>query len=312
MTDAIRITDPADPRVVHFRAVRDGDLRGRDGLFCVESPRAVRRFLYALLAARAGAPSAPHVRLNSLLLTPATVDALGSLEARARLCTADGRTAPLFVADTAVMSRLAGYKMHMGALALGERPTSPTLDQLLTALETHHHLLVPTGVVHPDNMGAIFRNAGSFANAGVLLAEGSTDPLNRKAIRISAGRVFSVPWGQTSDLSGDLIRLRRDHGFAIVAAEDSDDAIELDELFARGHFAHAPRIAVILGAEGHGVRSQLRSQCDATSVIGMGDPRRVASPLIESTDRPSLNVAVASALFLHRLRSRSGHPSAER
>ncbi len=309
---ATRITDSADPRVSHFRAVRDGDLRGRDRLFCVESPRIVRRFLHALAASRHGTVATPAHALHALFLTPEVAESLGDLLARGRACTTDGAPAALYLAEPSVMSQVAGYKMHMGALALAVRPETTSFDALLAALPLYQHLLIPTGVAHPDNIGAIFRNAGSFGNAGVLLADGSSDPLNRKAIRISSGRVFSVGWGQSTDLEGDLARLRREFGFAIVAAEESGDAVAIEDLFTHPAVARARRIAVILGSEGHGVSAAIRAQCDATCVIAMGDRAHSANRLLESDDRPSLNVAVASALFLHRLRGACGHSSTER
>lgn len=311
LQSATCITDTTDARVAHFRAVRDGDLRGRDGLFCVESPRVIRRFLHALVASRRGAIAASPLSLRALLLTPAVAESLGELLGRARECTEDGTSAALYLAESSVMSQLAGYKMHMGALALGVRPASISFDQLLAVLPPHHHLLIPWGVVHTDNIGAIFRNAGSFANAGVLLAGGSSDPLNRKAIRISSGRVFSVPWGESHDLAGDLVRLRDEFGFAIVAAEESEGATPIEELCTLPTVARARRVAVILGSEGDGVTAELRAQCDATCVIAMGDPHQPTNRLLESNDRPSLNVAVASALFLHRLRSAGGHSRTE-
>ncbi|MSR70188.1 MAG: RNA methyltransferase [Phycisphaerales bacterium] len=305
------ITDSTDPRVVQFRSVRDGDLRGRDQLFCAESPRVVRRFLHTLVASHRGAVATPALSLSALLVTPAAAEALGELLGQSRACTSDGTLAPLFLAESSVMSQLAGYKMHKGALALGVRPESPSFDALLATLPLHQHLLIPTGVVHPDNIGAIFRNAGSFGNAGVLLADGCSDPLNRKAIRISSGRVFSVAWGESRDIAGDLGRLRSEFGFAVVAAEESDGSVEIENLFAVPAVTRARRIAVILGSEGHGVCATIRAQCDATCVIAMGDSTKSDNRLLEPSDHPSLNVAVASALFLHRLRGARSHSSAE-
>ncbi len=309
---ATRITDSTDPRVSHFRAVRDGDLRGRDRLFCVESPRVVRRFLHALVASRSGVVATPSHSLHALLLTPAAAETLGDLLVRARECTHDGTPAALYLAEPALMAQLAGYKMHMGALALGVRPGSTSFDALLAVLPPHQHLLITTGVVHTDNIGSVFRNAGSFGNAGVLLADGSADPLNRKAIRVSSGRVFCVAWGESTDLEGDLARLKSEFGFAVVAAEASAGAVEIENLFTVSAVTNARRVAVILGSEGHGVSAAIRSQCDATCVISMGNHAQGANQLLERDDEPSLNVAVASALFLHRLGSAGRHPSSKR
>ncbi len=306
--DAICIADETDPRIISFRGVRDADLRGRDELFCVESPRVVRRFLYALLAHKRAAPTAPRVALHSLLLTPAAAESLDDV--LRELLGEDSKNAqpkiPLYLADETCMTRLAGYKMHKGALALGFRPSETTTEAMLAVLAKSENLLITSGVVLTDNIGAIFRAAGSFGGVGVLLAGGSSDPLHRKVIRVSSGRVFTVPWAESNDLYGDLARLRSDHGFALIAAEDTTDAVPIDEVFQLPAIKNARRIAVILGSEGAGVSAEIRAMCDATSVIPMANP----NALMESSDRPSLNVSVASALFLHRLSSARSHASA--
>lgn len=304
--DAIRIADESDPRIASFRGVRDADLRGRDELFCVESPRVVRRFLHALIAQKHGVATAPSVSLHSLFLTPATAESLNDLMSELRGKNDASLAIPLYVADETVMTRLAGYRMHKGALALGVRPRETTTTNLLSVLPTSDNLLITSGVVLTDNIGAIFRGAGSFGGVGVLLAGGSSDPLHRKVIRVSSGRVFTIPWGESTDLLGDLARLRSEHGFALVAAEESHDAVPIDELFELPSVKNAARIAVILGSEGSGVSPEIRAVCDATSVIPMAKPNL----LMESSDQPSLNVAVASALFLHRLSSARSHASA--
>ncbi|MDA1262542.1 MAG: RNA methyltransferase [Planctomycetota bacterium] len=299
-TDAIRIADEADSRIISFRGVRDADLRGRDALFCVESPRVVRRFLYALLAHKRGASTAPTVALHSLLLTPAVADSLEDLLGQLQ------PNIPIYIAEDSLMTNLAGYKMHKGALALGYRPHESTIESMLAVVGKSGNLLVTSGVVLTDNIGAIFRAAGSFGGVGVLLAGGSSDPLHRKVIRVSSGRVFTVPWAESNHLRSDLARLRSDYGFTLIAAEDAADAVPIDDIFQLPAIKNSPRIAVIFGSEGSGVSADIRALCDATSVIPMAKP----NALMESSDRPSLNVSVASALFLHRLSCARSHPSA--
>lgn len=301
---AIRIDDESDPRIVSFRGVRDGDLRGRDELFCAESPRVVRRLLYSLAAQAKGATALPTCVLHSLLLTDSAADSMSDLISE--VSGISDPQPPLYIADESVMTRVAGYRMHMGALALARRPQNSSLSQLMAALSPHCDLIVTAGVVLTDNIGAIFRNVGSFGDAGVLLGSGSSDPLHRKTIRISSGRVFSVPWSVSTDLHSDLLRLRSEFGFALIAAESAADAVDIGEAFALPIIKNAPRIAVILGSEGAGVPPEIRSICDVTAVIPMAEP----NSLMEPADRPSLNVAVASALVLHRLRCTRSHPRA--
>lgn len=300
-----RIDDRSDERIAPFRDVRDADLRGRDGLFCVESPRIVQRFLHALSAAEGGVPAAPRVRVRSLLLSPEALEGLrGPLLQLPEACAAHPEL-PVYCASADLLTQLAGYRMHQGALALGERPDPARLgcvDALLEAVGGDGDLVATCGVVHTDNIGGLFRSAGSFGGVGVLLGDGSSDPLHRKAIRVSSGRVFAVPWGQTQSLADELRRLRA-HGFALIAAENAPGAVALDEAFAQPAIRAAPRRLVVMGAEGDGVPGDIRELCDVVAAI----PMRRTGGLLHGEDRPSLNVAVASALFLHRLRSARGH-----
>jgi len=291
-----RIDDRADPRIAAFRDVRDADLRGRDGLFCVESPRIVHRFLHALTAAAQGVPCAPRVHIDSLLLSPDTDASLGSLlKALPPACAArDPLT--IFLAEEHLLSELAGYRMHQGALALGVRPRDTKVTTLLQSLPADSDLIATCGVVHTDNIGGLFRSAGSFGGVGILLGDGSSDPLHRKAIRVSSGRVFSVPWAETAALESDLQSLQN-MGFALIAAEDTTCAVPIDEALRLPKIQSAARRIVVLGAEGSGVPAAVQSLCHVTACI----PMRDSSGLLHDGDRPSLNVATASAVFLHGL-----------
>ncbi|MFM7480309.1 MAG: TrmH family RNA methyltransferase [Planctomycetota bacterium] len=300
-----RINDRADPRIAAFRDVRDADLRGRDGLFCVESPRIVHRFLHALIASAQGVPCAPRVHLDSLLLSPETAAFLRPLiDALPSACTAHDPLT-IFLAEEHLLSELAGYRMHQGALALGVRPVDASITTLLQALPAGADLIATCGVVHTDNIGGLFRSAGSFGGVGVLLGDGSSDPLHRKAIRVSSGRVFSVPWAETANLESDLRSLRKS-GFALIAAEDTPSALPIDEALLLPKIESAARRIVVLGAEGSGVPTALQSLCDVTACI----PMRDSGGLLHEGDRPSLNVAIASAVFLHGLCSTRRHARA--
>jgi len=300
-----RIDDRADPRIAAFRDVRDADLRGRDGLFCVESPRIVHRFVHALTAAAHGVACSPRVQIHSLLLSPDATAALRPLLTALPPSCSAADPLPLFIAEERLLSELAGYRMHQGALALGVRPTDVGVQALMNVLPPDADLLATCGVVHTDNIGGLFRSAGSFGGVGVLLGNGSSDPLHRKAIRVSAGRVFSVPWGQTPSLESDLQALRS-LGFALIAAEDTPSALSIDEALQLPAIESAARRVVVFGAEGSGVPLSVQSLCDATACI----PMRDSSGLLHSGDRPSLNVAIASAVFLHGLSRTRRHASA--
>jgi tRNA G18 (ribose-2'-O)-methylase SpoU len=147
--------------------------------------------------------------------------------------------------------------------------------------------------VHTDNIGAIFRNAASFGAAGVLLSPHSSDPLLRKTVRVAMGRVFDVPWARSTNWPDDLRALRELHGFRIVAAEDTPNAVDVADL------ARAERTVVVFGAEAAGVSHAVLDMADAVARIPMST---LGGALRD--DPPSLNVAVASAVMLDRLCAR--------
>jgi tRNA G18 (ribose-2'-O)-methylase SpoU len=287
-----------------FTDIRDADLRGRDGLFCVESPRVVARFLHALVARARGAACAPALGVEAILLTHAHAQAMGSLlgAARAALPPFD-----LHVAPHEAICETTGYALHRGAVALGRRAdrgrvTEGSVDAMCASGASV--VIACDGVVHVDNIGSVFRNAGSFGDTGVLLGPGCGDPLSRKAVRISSGRVFSVPWCESPSWDDALESLRGRHGFGIIACEDVPGAADPDCAIAALRARGISRTAFVLGAEGTGVSAALAARCDAVARIpmrptasGPGDP----VPL-EPDDAPSLNVAVASAVVLHEAR----------
>jgi hypothetical protein len=166
----VRITDPGDPRLSDYAALRDPALR-RDGLFLVESRLAVEQLLVG----------ARH-RVRSLLATDAALPSLGDALA------ATTPAPSVYVADAAIVRHVAGYPFHRGCLATAERGPEASLDTILRALPRGPGtLLALDGVANPDNVGGLFRTAAAFGAAAVLLSPGSADPLYRKAIRAGMG-----------------------------------------------------------------------------------------------------------------------------
>jgi len=295
-----------------FTEIRDADLRGRDGLFCVESPRVIERFLSALVARAHGSQCAPALGLEAILLTPDHLSHLGPLLESARALL------PPFETITASHEQICattGYSLHRGAIALGRRAsrgriTEGSIDAVVAS--GVHTLLACDRVVHVDNVGAIFRNAGSFGHAGVVLGPGCADALSRKAVRISSGRVFSVPWCEVDSWADTISSLRTLHGFGIIACEDVPNAVMPELAIASLRTRGLTRIAFVMGSEGSGLHSDIVSRCDAVACIPMRAPQPGAgNPVpLEPHDRPSLNVAVASAIVLHEARRAHAHASA--
>ncbi|HST91408.1 MAG TPA: RNA methyltransferase, partial [Brevundimonas sp.] len=164
----IRIEQPDDPRIAGFRDIRERDLTGRRGLFVAEG----EVVLNVLTSPQS------LCRPVSILLDRKRVDALGGVLARV----ADDT--PVFVADQAVLDTIAGFHLHRGILALGEKPSPVGLETCLDALGPEAVVVAACGIGNHDNMGGIFRNAAAFGAAAVVLDASCCDPLYRKAIRV--------------------------------------------------------------------------------------------------------------------------------
>lgn len=270
MTNIIPIESLDDPRVDVYRDVRDADLRGRDHLFMAESELVVRRLLRT-----------PE-RLHSLFLSPNKFERLReAIETSWRA----GGSFPVYLAETALISEVAGFLIHRGALAAGFRKPVErlTLDCELGHLKTSSNmtLLLAEGITNVDNMGGLFRNAAAFGVDGVVLDPTCCDPLYRKAIRVSVGHTLSVPYVVSVDWALDLRRLKQEWGLTLIGAECTPGSKRLWEM------PRDRRMAIVFGSEAHGLQQMTRDACDAVVEIPM-------APGV-----PSLNVATAAAVFLY-------------
>jgi tRNA G18 (ribose-2'-O)-methylase SpoU len=266
----VLIDDPDDPRVADYRAA----FRDRaPGLFLCEGRFVVGRLL-----------AAPRFRTRSLLATPRALEDLREALGPA--------PPPAFLASTATMRGIFGFKFHRGCLALGERPAQ--IDSPESVIEpapppgdgapAPRLVIGLDDVSDPDNVGAIFRNAAAFGASGVLLSAGSADPLYRKTIRVSMAATLSIPFART-EWSGALDALRR-AGYTLVALTPDRDAEPIGRAAPR---LAARRLALIVGAEGHGLGPPSRERADVC----------VRIPMAPGVD--SLNVATACGIALHRL-----------
>jgi tRNA G18 (ribose-2'-O)-methylase SpoU len=267
----IPITSLDDPRIEVFRDVRDRDLRGRCGLFMAESELVLRRLLRT-----------PQ-RLHSLLLSPHALENLSdALDAPGI-----GARVPVYVADIDLMTQIAGFHIHRGVLAAGIRPRPPevALHAALGQLKgvERVRLIVAEGLTNVDNMGGLFRSAVAFGIEGLLLDPTCCDPLYRKAVRVSMGHVLSIPYAISDDWPADLMRLKREWDVMLIGAESIAGAAPLWRM------PRAERIALLFGSERHGLSESARAACDGLYEI----------PMAEGVE--SLNVAVASAVFLYEL-----------
>jgi tRNA G18 (ribose-2'-O)-methylase SpoU len=254
-----------DPRISLYRNVKDSALRDARGLFVVESRLCVQRLI-----------SDSDFSVCSILVTETALEALG--ETLSRL----GKSTPIYVARSALLEKLVGYKLHRGCIALARRGEDRSLDQIL---ESQPRLLVGLErVANPENVGNVFRNAMAFGADAVLLSGDCADPLYRKAVRVSMGGTLLTPFVYLKSWPDAIERLRS-AGFATVALSTESGAIDLAALGSE--VVGDQGIALILGTESEGLDEATLAAVD----------RRVRIPMASGVD--SLNVATAAGIALH-------------
>lgn len=264
------INDISDGRVAAFVSLTEAQLRNRlneaEGVFIVESPKVIG------VALDAG------YEPLSLLCERRHID--GDAAAVIARCPVD---MPVYTGDREVLAGLTGYKLTRGVLCAMRRPAARSLDEVCAGAR---RVVVIDGVVDTTNIGAIFRSAAALGTDAVLVTETSCDPLNRRAVRVSMGSVFLVPWAWVSaDYQNDLRRL----GFKTAALALTDRSVRIDD----ARLASEPRIAMIMGTEGDGLPAATIADADYTVKI----------PMSHAVD--SLNVAAAAAVAMWELRPRS-------
>lgn len=184
---------------------------------------------------------------------------------------------PVYTADREVLADLTGYKLTRGVLCAFERPVLPSASELC---RDAGRICVLQAITDTTNIGAIFRSAAALGIDAVVCTRDTCDPLNRRAVRVSMGSVFLVPWTMV-DSADEL----RQFGFKTVAMALTDRSISINDPALRSE----PRLAIIMGTEGDGLPTEIIEQADYT----------VRIPMHHSVD--SLNVAAASAVAFWEL-----------
>ncbi len=257
-----RIDDPTDPRLEPYRAVRERDLVGRDGLFVAEGRVVLEKAIAALPNAVASVLVAEH-RLDSLTAVLAGLPS----------------ATPVYAASQAAMDAVVGFPIHRGILAVVRKPVRE-VGALLASLPAQALVVGLVGIANHDNMGGIFRNAAAFGADAVLLDDTCCDPLYRKAIRVSVGAALTVPFARAGDVS-DLAATLESAGFTSVALSPRGD-LDLAALTPRA------RMAALFGAEGPGLPNAVLERTLAVRIAMAGG-------------FDSLNVATTSGIVLHHL-----------
>ncbi len=188
---------------------------------------------------------------------------------------------PVYAAELEVLTQLTGFHLTRGMLCAMRRPKLPTVEALC---EGATRVAVLENVMNPTNIGAIFRSAAALGMDAVLLTSAGSDPLYRRAVRVSMGTVFQVPWTYLPE-DRDWIKTLRELGFKSAAMALSDDSLSI----ADPVLTCAEKLAVVLGTEGDGLASSTIADCDYT----------VRIPMSHGVD--SLNVAAASAVAFYQL-----------
>jgi tRNA G18 (ribose-2'-O)-methylase SpoU len=196
---------------------------------------------------------------------------------------------PVYTASRSVLEGLTGYALTRGILCAMRRPKPKTVEEVCAKAS---RIAVLEGIVDPTNVGAILRSAAALNMDGVLLTPTCCDPLHRRAVRVSMGTVFQIPWARIGKTPADWPEkgLRQLHslGFHTAAMALCEDSLDVSD----PKLLSAQRLAVVLGTEGDGLAKSTIAQCDDTVCI----------PMAHGVD--SLNVAAASAVAFYQLSQR--------
>ena len=270
MADIVEITDFSAPELDVYARLTGAQLRAcpQGGLFIAEGVTVIGHALDA------------GYRIASLLM-----ERRHSAGKAAGLIARCGDV-PVYTADSRTLEQLTGFALTRGVLAAFYRPELPTLAQVCAGAR---RVAVLEGLNDPTNVGAVMRSAAALGMDAVLLTPSCCDPLHRRAVRVSMGTVFQVPWTRIGQQAQDWpeagMALLREMGFATVAMALSEDSVEIDDPC----LVREERLAVILGAEGDGLAQTTIARCDYTARI----------PMLHGVD--SLNVAAASAVAFWQL-----------
>ena len=275
--EIIRIESLHDPRVQMFTTLTEAQLRNRleplKGIFIAESPKVIGVALQAGYQPIAMLCEERHIEGDARDVITMAEDAWQQ--------TADGdggEAFPVYTGSRELLAQLTGYTLTRGVLCAMRRPEERRVEEVCSKAR---RVAVIHGVVDTTNIGAIFRSAAALGIDAVLLTRDSCDPLNRRAVRVSMGSVFLVPWTWIDNL-GQLQTLR----FRTAAMALSDDSIALDNPVLK----QEERLAIILGTEGDGLPQHTIAGADYV----------VRIPMAHGVD--SLNVAAASAVAFWELR----------
>ena len=275
MSKIIEINDFNAPELDIYARLTENQLRHiyepKNGLFIAESPKVIDRAL-----------DAGCVPVSLLLEKK-------HIERQAKDIIARCGDIPVYTAEFDILTKLTGFELTRGALCAMYRPNLPSVEAVC---QNARRIVILEDVMNPTNIGAIFRSAAALNMDAILLTPACSDPLYRRAIRVSMGTVFQIPWTFIGDKSTDWtvqgIKQLHDLGFKTAAMALRKDSVNIDHPALMSE----DKLAVILGTEGDGLASSTIADCDYTVCI----------PMSHGVD--SLNVAAASAVAFWQLGNR--------
>ena len=271
MPNIVEITDLSAPELDVYARLTQAQLRNRlepeKGIFIAESPKVIARAL-----------DAGYTPLSLLMERKQITDIL----------TRCG-DAPVYTADRETLASLTGFELTRGVLCAFRRPLPRSVEEVC---RNARRVAVLEGIVDSTNVGAIFRSAAALNMDAVLVTPSCCDPLCRRAVRVSMGTVFQVPWAQIGTCPADWpengIAQLHSLGFKTAAMALSDRSVSIDD----SALSAEPKLAIVLGTEGDGLAHSTIAACDYTVKI----------PMSHGVD--SLNVAAASAVAFWQLGNR--------
>lgn len=268
MAKIMEITDFAAPELDVYARLTEKQLLNRrepeKGIFIAESPVVIERALDAGCVPVSFLVERKHV------------------EGKARALLERCGEIPVYVAELEVLTQLTGFHLTRGMLCAMYRPQLPTAEAVCAGAR---RIAVLENIMNPTNIGAIFRSAAALNIDAVLLTNAGSDPLYRRAIRVSMGTVFQIPWTYIENWPQAGMQLLRDLGFKTAAMALDDDSICISD----PRLAAEEKLAIVLGTEGDGLATSTIADCDYT----------VRIPMSHGVD--SLNVAAASAVAFYQL-----------
>ena len=272
----IEITDFDAPELDVYARLTEAQLLNKDhpedGLFIAESPKVISRALdggYELVSVL--------VEKKQVLEDAETIAVLGKCG-----------NVPVYTAEFEVLTKLTGFKLTRGMLCAMKRRRLPGLQEICNGCD---RIAVLENVMNPTNVGAIFRSAAALHMDAVILTGGCSNPLYRRASRVSMGTVFQIPWTFVDNSviwPEEGMKILRELGFKTAAMDLKEDSASIDD----PELMKEDKLAVILGTEGDGLAPETIADCDYTVMI----------PMSHGVD--SLNVAAASAVAFWQLGKR--------